>query len=143
MGKSANTEDPIAIRKEMRKLMQNNFGVFRDQAHMEPALQKLRGLAQRLQHAQLRDRSQIFNTLRIEMLELDNLMDVALATAVCADARKESRGAHSRYDYPERDDVNWLKHSLYFADGRLDSRAVNQTPKYVPPFRLKDREEKL
>lgn len=139
----ANSEDPIAIRKEMRELMQNNFGVFRDREHMEPALKKLQALSERLQHAQLKDRSQIFNTLRIEMLELDNLMDVALATAICADARKESRGAHCRYDYPQRDDVNFLFHSIYFADGRLGSRAVNQTPKYVPPFRLKDREEKL
>ncbi len=136
-----NTEDPIAIRREMREVMQNNFGVFRDQGHMEPGLNKLQGLAQRLQQAQLKDRSQIFNTTRVEMLELDNLMAIALATAVCANERKESRGAHSRYDYPNRDDVNYFKHSIYFQDGRLGSRPVNQSPKYVPPFRLKDREE--
>jgi succinate dehydrogenase / fumarate reductase, flavoprotein subunit len=140
---AANTEDPIAIRREMRETMQNSFGVFRDQKHMTPALEKLQHLAQRLQHAQLKDRSQVFNTTRLEMLELDNLMDIALATAICASQRQESRGAHSRYDYPERDDVNWLKHSLYFKDGRLGFREVNQTPKYVPPFRLKDREETL
>lgn len=139
----ANTEDPAVIRREMREIMQNNFGVFRDHAHMEPGLLKLRELAERLQHAQLKDCSQIFNTTRIEMLELDNLMDTALATAICANERKESRGAHARYDYTQRDDVNWLKHSMYFRDGRLSSRPVNQTPKYVPPFRLKDREETL
>lgn len=138
-----NTEDPISIRREMREVMQNSFGVFRDQAHMGPALEKLRSLAQRLQHAQLKDHSQIFNTTRIEMFELDNLMAIALATAACAERRTESRGAHCRYDYPERDDANWLAHSLYFQDGHLGLRPVNQTPKYVPPFRLKDREEKL
>ena len=139
----ANTEDAFAIRREMRGIMQNNFGVFRDKAHMEPGLQKLRETAERLPYAQLKDRSKIFNLSRFEMLELDNLMDTALATAVCAAKRQESRGAHSRYDFPERDDVNWLKHSLYFNDGRLGFREVNQSPKYVPPFRLKEREEKL
>ncbi len=139
----ANTEDPIAIRREMRELMQNNFGVFRDAAHMGPALEKLQALNERLAHAGLKDDSQIFNNNRIEMFELDNLMDVALATALCASLRKESRGAHSRYDYPDRDDVNFLKHSLYFMDGRTGFRPVNQTPKYVPAFRIKDREEKL
>jgi len=140
---SNNTEDPAIIRREMRETMQNSFGVFRDQKYMEPGLKKLQELAQRLQHAQLKDKSKVFNTTRIEMLELDNLMDIAVATAVCANERKESRGAHSRYDYPERDDKNFLNHSLYFQDGRLGTRPVNQTPKYVPPFRLKDREESL
>ena len=72
-----NTEDPISIRREMRDVMQNSFGVFSDQSANGSALEKLQGLAQRLQHAQLKDRSQIFNTTRLEMLELDNLMDVA------------------------------------------------------------------
>jgi succinate dehydrogenase / fumarate reductase, flavoprotein subunit len=138
-----NTEDPYLIRRQMREVMQNNFGVFRDQAHMGPGLKKLHEIAQRLPHAHLKDHSKIFNLSRFEMLELDNLMDVALATAACAAHREESRGAHSRYDFPERDDVNWLKHSLYFMDGRIGSRPVNQSPKYVPPFRIKDREEKL
>lgn len=136
-----NTEDPIAIRREMRDLMQNNFGVFRDKAHMEPALERLHVLAQRLEKARLNDTSKIFNTTRIEMLELDNLMDIAIATAVCALERKESRGAHSRYDFPQRDDGNYFKHSLYFRDGRLGSRPVNQSPQFVPPFRLKERDE--
>ncbi len=138
-----NTEDPYQIRREMRDIMQNNFGVFRDNQHMQPGLQKLRELAARLQLAKLKDHSKIFNLSRFEMLELENLMTVALATAVCSAERQESRGAHCRYDFPQRDDVNWLKHSLYFLDGRLGFRPVNQSPKYVPPFRIKDREEKL
>lgn len=138
-----NNEDPIAIRKEMRELMQNNFGVFRDEKHMQPAMKKLLALQDRLQHARLGDNSRIFNYNRIEMLELDNLMQIAVATAICALERQESRGAHCRYDFPDRDDKSWLKHSVYFDDGRLAFRPVNQTPKYVPPFRIKEREETL
>ena len=63
------------------------------------------------------DKSDAFNTARIEALELDNLFEVAYATAVSAEERKESRGAHARNDYQERDDENWLKHSIYFPDG--------------------------
>jgi succinate dehydrogenase / fumarate reductase, flavoprotein subunit len=138
-----NTEDPIAIRREMREVMQNSFGVFRDAKHMEPSFDRLENLNQRLLKAKLTDFSQVFNTNRVEMLELDNLMDVALASAKSAIQRKESRGAHCRYDYPNRDDENYLKHTLYFPDGRISYRPVNQSPKYVPPFRIKDREEKL
>lgn len=138
-----NNEDPYQIRREMRDIMQNNFGVFRDSQHMGPGLQRLRETAEKLQYAKLKDHSKIFNLSRFEMLELENLMVVAMATAVCSAQRQESRGAHCRYDFPERNDVDWLKHSLYFLDGRLGFRPVNQSPKYVPPFRIKDREEKL
>lgn len=136
----ANTEDPYEIRKQMRKVMQNNFGVFRDGEHMTKGLQELKQLANRLQHAKLKDTSKAFNTTRVEMLELDNQMQTALATATLAEHRTESRGAHARYDYTHRDDKHWLKHSVYFADGTIDFRPVNMKPKYVAPIPLKLRD---
>lgn len=136
----AQTEDPYEIRAQMKKIMQNCFGVFRDETHMVKGLQELRELNERLQKAKLADDSKAFNTTLIEMLELDNLMETALATAVLAENRKESRGAHARYDYTERDDKNWLKHSVYFANGVLDFRPVNMQPKSVAPIPLKLRE---
>ena len=136
----AQTEDPYAIRAQMKKIMQNCFGVFRDETHMVKGLQELRELNARLQKAKLSDDSKAFNTTLIEMLELDILMETALATAVLAANRKESRGAHARYDYTERDDKNWLKHSVYFANGVLDFRPVNMKPKTIAPIPLKLRE---
>lgn len=136
----ANTEDPYEIRTKMKKIMQNNFGVFRDGEHMEKGLAELRQLRERLQKAKLADHSQAFNTTRVEMLELDNMMETALATAVLAKNRTESRGAHARYDYTERDDKHWLKHSVYFADGETDFRPVNMKPKHMEPIPLKLRE---
>jgi succinate dehydrogenase / fumarate reductase flavoprotein subunit len=82
----------------------------------------------------------VFNTARIEALELDNLIEVAQATMVAAEARRESRGAHARDDFPQRDDVNWLKHSLYFSAGhRLDYKPVRLKPLTVDSFPLKAR----
>ncbi len=134
-------EDLHAIRNEMRKVMQQNFGVFRDGEPMREGLQKLKSLRERLPHAVLHDKSQVFNTARVEALELDNMMEVAMASAVLADNRTESRGGHSRIDYPDRDDKNWLKHSVYFADGTITYRAVNMQPHEVDPFPLKEREQ--
>ncbi len=124
-----NTEDPLAIRNEMKQVMQGSFGVFRDAEPMAKGLAKLQELQQRLQSATLKDTSKIFNTARVEALELDNLLAIAIATASSAKERTESRGAHARYDYTERDDAHWLKHSVYFADGRLAFRPVNFSPK--------------
>ena len=137
----ANEGESIAvIRNEMQRVMQEDFGVFRTGEVMESGLQRLRNLRERLAHAKLDDKSQVFNTERVSALELDNLMATAYATACAAIDRTESRGAHSREDFPQRDDANWIKHILYFAQGdAIDYRPVNTSPKYVAPFEPKER----
>jgi succinate dehydrogenase / fumarate reductase flavoprotein subunit len=136
-----NKENAFDIRNEMKKVMQASFGVFRDAEPMAEGLKELQKLHQRLQHAKLSDTSHTFNTDRVEMLELDNLMEVAMATATLAEQRKESRGAHSRYDFTERNDEDWLKHSVYFADGKKSFRAVNFEPKEAEVIPLQERRE--
>jgi len=132
-------EDFNRIRGEIQKVMQNDFGVFRLEEHMVSGLKKLAALRVRLDKAVLTDKSHVFNTARIEALECDNLMEVAYTTAVAALARQESRGAHSREDYPKRDDKNWLKHLVVFADGRVGFREVNMRPVSVEPFKPMER----
>ena len=128
------------LKRELQSIMQNSFGVFREEKNMVEGVKKLAELRERIANAHLPDKSNAFNTARVEALELDNLMEVAEATAISALERKESRGAHSRYDYPDRDDVNWLKHSLYFpADKKLGKRDVNFAPKTVDTFEPKVR----
>jgi succinate dehydrogenase / fumarate reductase flavoprotein subunit len=137
---STQGESLVEIRHAMQKTMQTDFGVFRTAKYMQEGLMKLKELKQRLNHAVLSDQSQVFNTARIEALELDNLMEVAYASAVSALTREESRGAHSREDFPKRDDKNWLKHLLYFTiEDKIAYRAVNRKPLTVPPMELKDR----
>lgn len=127
------------IRREMKVVMQADFGVFRTAEHMAAGLAKLMELRERLNHAVLPDHSQIFNTARIEALELDNLMEVAIATAISAQHRQESRGAHSRSDYPTRNDKDWMKHLAYFSSGDIKDRPVNFKPKSMKPFEPVDR----
>ncbi len=128
------------LKRALQSIMQNSFGVFREEENMQKGVKQLSELRERIANAYLPDKTNAFNTARVEALELDNLMEVAEATAISALERKESRGAHSRYDYPDRDDVNWLKHSLYFpADKRLAKRDVNFTPKTVDTFEPKVR----
>ncbi len=136
---SSNTENPLEIREEMRTVMQNSFGVFRDEKPMHDGLGKLKELHARLQKAKLTDHSNVFNMSRFEMLELDNLMDTALATAICAERRKESRGAHSRYDFKARDDASWLHHSTYYIDGETGSRPVCLEPREVDAIPVQER----
>lgn len=139
--RNGNSESVDTIRSALQKVMQEDFGVFRTESSMLAGFKKLEALQVRLQGAAIQDKSLCFNTSRIEALELDNLMATALATATLAMERKESRGAHARVDYPEREDASWLKHSLYFADGRVDFRGVNMTPAEMEPIPLQAREE--
>jgi succinate dehydrogenase / fumarate reductase flavoprotein subunit len=128
------------IREALRKTMEDYCGVFRTQEVLDEGVKRVLELEQRLKDAVLRDHSRIFNSARIDALELENLMDVSISTVVSAAARKESRGAHSRLDYPKRDDENWLKHTLCFQDGhRLDYKPVRMKPLSVEPFPPKER----
>jgi len=123
------------IRKELKKIMQSDFGVFRTGSIMKDGLKTLMQLRESLSETILRDKSTIYNMSRIEALELDNLVSVALSTAICANERTESRGAHSREDFPARDDVNWLKHIIVNSNDKISYRPVNEKPSIVPPFK--------
>ena len=137
---SESGESVPELKRELQQIMQNSFGVFRQEDKMEEGVKQLSELRERIAKAGLSDKSQVFNTARIEALELDNLMEVAEATAIAALTRKESRGAHSRYDFPDRDDENWLKHSLFFPnEKRVGKRDVNFAPKTVERFEPKIR----
>ena len=128
------------LRKELQHTMQQHFGVFRKGDLMAEGVNKVSDLRERIASAYLPDKSDTFNTARIEALELDNLLEVAEATAVAAAERTESRGAHSRYDYPDRDDENWLCHSIYDPlEKELGKREVNFSPKTVDTFQPKMR----
>ncbi len=133
-------ETVAGLRDELQRTMEHYCGVFRTEDVMKEGLDKMRELERRLDDAGLEDRSRIFNTARIEALELENLMDIGLAAISSALERKESRGAHSRIDYPERDDQHWLKHSLYSKQTRqVDYKPVRMKPQTVEPFPPKPR----
>ncbi|MBJ2129281.1 succinate dehydrogenase flavoprotein subunit [Alteromonas sp. IB21] len=128
-------EDPVQIKKDLQKCMQLNFSVFREGEAMAEGLKELGEIRERLKHARLDDKSADFNTQRIECLELDNLMETAYSTAVAANFRTESRGAHSRFDFPDRDDDNWLCHSIYDPNtDKMLKREVNMAPKLREAF---------
>jgi succinate dehydrogenase / fumarate reductase flavoprotein subunit len=133
-------EDPVQIKKDLQNCMQLNFSVFREGEAMAEGLQQLKEIRERLKFARLDDKSSDFNTQRIECLELDNLMETAYSTAVAANFRTESRGAHARFDFPDRDDENWLCHSVYTPDTEsMFKRKVNLEPKFREAFPPKAR----
>ncbi len=132
LNESKSGESVAKLRAELQDIMQNHFGVFRRGDFMQDGIKKLATLRERIANVHLEDKSQTFNTARIEALELENLFEVAQATAIAAEARNESRGAHARDDFRERDDENWLCHSMFFPnDKRVAKRDVNFSPKTV------------
>ncbi len=137
---SKSGEKAPVLRSELQTIMQNYFGVFRRGDYMKKGIDKLNDLKGRVENVHLEDKSSSFNTARIEALELQNLFETAYATAVAAEGRTESRGAHAREDFQERDDDNWLCHSIYMPGKReIGKRAVNMTLKTMKPFEPKVR----
>ena len=133
-------ESVSEVGAEMRRVMQAHCGVFRFPDSLAEGVQKILAVAERVKRTGISDRSKVFNTARVEALELDNLIEVALATMISAEARKESRGAHDRSDYPKRDDANWMKHTLWYREGnRLEYKPVKSKPLTVEPFEPKTR----
>ena len=140
LNESTGGESVAEVRKALQTCMQNNFGVFRTQQYMEKGVEQLAELRERVANLHLADKSDAFNTARLEALELGNLLEIAEATAISAMERKESRGAHARDDFQDRDDESWLCHSIYNpARKSLGKRAVNFTPKSVETFEPKVR----
>ena len=138
--KPQGTETVAGLRLEMQKIMQDHCGVYRTEALLKEGLARLDKVEARLPDAALADRSKMFNTARLEALELENLMGISRATLVSALARTESRGAHTREDHPQRDDDHWLRHTLYFRENdQLDYKPVRLKPLTVETFQPKER----
>ena len=120
--------------------METYCGVYRDEETLATGIEKVAEIVERIKDVRLKDQSKVYNTSRIEALELENLADIALATVTSAHARQESRGAHSRVDFPERDDANWMQHTLYLREGRkLAYKPVRTQPLTVESFPPKKR----
>jgi succinate dehydrogenase / fumarate reductase flavoprotein subunit len=133
-------EEVAAVRDEIQRTMQAHCGVFRFPDMLRQGVERIRALGERMARTGIKDKSKVFNTARIEALELDNLYEAARATMVSAEARKETRGAHDREDFHSRDDAEWLKHTLWFKDGdRLAYKPVNLKPLTVDSIEPKAR----
>jgi succinate dehydrogenase / fumarate reductase flavoprotein subunit len=133
-------ENVFQVGQDLRRTMQAHCGVFRFPDLLVDGVKKIREISERVARTEIKDKSKVFNTARIEALELDNLAEVARATMISAEARKESRGAHDRSDFPQRDDRNWLKHTLYYREGdRLDYKPVHLKPLTAETFEPKAR----
>jgi succinate dehydrogenase / fumarate reductase flavoprotein subunit len=137
---STGGETVAEVASDLRKTMQAHCGVFRNETLLGEGVAKVMELEQRALRVAIKDKSRTFNTARVEALELDNLVETAKATVVSALARRESRGAQARSDYPDRDDANWLKHTLWYREGnRLAYKPVNLKPMTVESFPPKTR----
>lgn len=137
---SKSGESVSEVGAALRRTMQNHCGVFRFPDSLTEGVSKIREVAARAQRTYIADKSRVFNTARVEALELDNLVETAVSTMISAEARQESRGAHDRSDYPKRDDAQWMKHTLWFKDGdRLEYKPVKLKPLTVESFEPKAR----
>ena len=133
-------ESVAEVGAAMSRVMQTFCGVFRFPDGLAEGVRKILEIAERAGRTHIQDKSKVFNTARVEALELENLIEVALATMISAEARKESRGAHDRSDYPGRDDANWMKHTLWYREGnRLEYKPVKLKPLTVKGFEPKAR----
>ena len=133
-------ENVAEVGDAIRNTMQDHCGVFRFPDELAEGVHAIDAVAKRLQNITIKDKSQVFNTARVEALELDNLIEVAVATMHAANNRTESRGAHAREDFAERDDTNWLTHSLFYKqNNRLAYKPVRLKPQTVESFEPKAR----
>ena len=140
LDQNSDGESPKEVGDELRQVMQDHCGVFRFPELLENGLSEIQNLRKKTNNLEIKDKSKVFNTARTEALEISNLIEVAEATMNAALTRQESRGAHSRFDFPNRDDQNWLKHSLYNPIKKTMSfRPVNLKPLTVESFPLKER----
>ncbi len=136
----ASGESVQEVANGIRKAMQYHCGVFRTTELMDEGVTVINQLAEQASRIAIKDKSKVFNTARVEALELFNLTETAKATMVSAAARKESRGAHAHRDFPERDDATWMRHTLWYSEGnRLDYKPVNMKPLTVETFQPKKR----
>ncbi len=132
-------ETVAVLRKELKQVMEDHCSVFRDKQFLIEGVDKVEQLCDRMKNVKIDDQSYTFNTAKVEAFELENLMACALATIHSALAREESRGAHSRIDFPDRDDKSWMRHSLYSFENGLDYKPVRTKPLSVESFPPKPR----